>query len=122
MTVAVVTGGSSGIGAAICTHLLDDGYHVISMSRREPADPRCEHVEIDLLDPAATAQCVQDIAEHHAITHVIHNAGVIRAALLPEVTIADMTELTQLHLTAALTLGTGRRCRPCAPPVLAASY
>ena len=44
MTVAVVTGGSTGIGAAICAHMLDAGYHVVSIARREPADPRCEHV------------------------------------------------------------------------------
>ncbi|MEA2774245.1 MAG: hypothetical protein QOD93_7207 [Acetobacteraceae bacterium] len=104
MTVAVVTGGSTGIGAAICIHMLEAGYHVISLARREPADPRCEHVEVDLLDPIATTQAAQEIAERHAITHVVHNAGVIRAALLPEVTADDLTALTQLHLNAALTL------------------
>jgi 3-oxoacyl-[acyl-carrier protein] reductase len=104
MTVAVVTGGSTGIGAAICGHMLDAGYHVVSLSRREPADPRCEHVAVDLLDPVATAQAAQDIAERHAITHVVHNAGVIRPALLPDVGPADLAALTQLHLNAALTL------------------
>ena len=104
MTVAVVTGGSTGIGAAICVRMLDAGYHVVSMSRREPADPRCEHVETDLLDPVATGQAAQDIAERHAITHVVHNAGAIRAALLPEVTAIDMAALMQLHLSSALTL------------------
>jgi 3-oxoacyl-[acyl-carrier protein] reductase len=104
MTIAVVTGGSTGIGAAICSHMLDAGYHVISIARREPADPRCEHVEADLLDPIATAQAAQDIVRRHAITHVVHNAGVIRPALLPDVTTADLIALTHLHLNAAMTL------------------
>jgi 3-oxoacyl-[acyl-carrier protein] reductase len=104
MTIAVVTGGSTGIGAAICSHMLDAGYHVVSLSRREPADPRCEHVEVDLLDPVATEQAAQDIVARHEITHVVHNAGVIRAKLLADVAIDDMTALGQLHLNAALTL------------------
>jgi 3-oxoacyl-[acyl-carrier protein] reductase len=104
VTVAVVTGGSTGIGAAICTHMLDAGYHVVSLSRREPADPRCEYVEVDLVDPLATAQAAQDVAARHAITHVIHNAGAIKAALLSDVTTTDLADLTQLHLNAALTL------------------
>lgn len=104
MTVAVVTGGSTGIGASICSHMLDAGYYVISLSRRQPADSRCQHVEVDLLDAVATTQAAQDIARRHAITHVVHNAGAIRAALLPDVTGNDLTALTQLHLNAALTL------------------
>lgn len=104
MSVAVVTGGSTGIGAAICAHMLDAGYHVVSIARREPADPRCEHIEADLLDPIATAQAATDIAARHAVTHVVHNAGAIRAAWLADVTTADLMALAQLHLGAALVL------------------
>jgi NAD(P)-dependent dehydrogenase (short-subunit alcohol dehydrogenase family) len=104
MTVAVVTGGSTGIGAAICAALADAGHHVVSIARRPPADARCEHVEADLLDPAATAQAAEAVARRHAITHVVHNAGAIRAALLADVGDGDLAALTQLHLNAALTL------------------
>jgi 3-oxoacyl-[acyl-carrier protein] reductase len=104
MTVAVVTGGSTGIGAAICRHMLDAGYHVVSIARRPPDDPRCEHVPANLLDPQATAQAVRQVATRHDITHVVHNAGDIRPAPLALVTTADLMALTQLHLSAALTL------------------
>ncbi len=104
MTIAIVTGGSAGIGAAICTQMLDAGYYVISLARRPPADIRCEFVEVDLLDQAATAQAAQDIAARHAVSHIVHNAGAIRAQLLADVTTTDLAALTQLHLNAALTL------------------
>jgi len=98
---AVVTGGSTGIGAAICQKFLDAGYEVVSIARRKPADARCLHVEADLFDPVATAQAARDVAARHAISHVIHNAGVIRASLLPDVAPEDIASLAQLHLTAA---------------------
>jgi NAD(P)-dependent dehydrogenase (short-subunit alcohol dehydrogenase family) len=104
VTIAIVTGGSAGIGAAICTHMLDAGYYVISLARRPPADIRCEFVEVDLLDPAATTQAAQDIAARHAVSHIVHNAGAIRAQLLADVTTTDLAALTQLHLNAALTI------------------
>jgi NAD(P)-dependent dehydrogenase (short-subunit alcohol dehydrogenase family) len=104
VTIAIVTGGSTGIGAAICTHMLDAGYYVISLARRPPADIRCEFVEVDLLDPAATTQAAQDIAARHAVSHIVHNAGAIRAQLLADVTTTDLAALTQLHLNAALTI------------------
>jgi NAD(P)-dependent dehydrogenase (short-subunit alcohol dehydrogenase family) len=104
VTIAIVTGGSAGIGAAICTQMLDAGYYVISLARRPPADIRCEFVEVDLLDQAATAQAAQDIAARHAVSHIVHNAGAIRAQLLADVTTTDLAALTQLHLNAALTL------------------
>ncbi len=104
MSVAVVTGGSTGIGAAICARLLDAGHHVISLSRRPPLDGRCEHLEVDLLDAAATEQAARSVARDHAITHVIHNAGAIRARLLPDVEAGDIAALAQLHLNAAVSL------------------
>ena len=104
MTVAGGAGGSAGIGAAICSHLREAGHHVVSIARREPRDLRCEHVEADLLDPIATAQAAQDVVQRHAVSHIVHNAGAIRAALLPDIGVDDMTALTQLHLNAASTL------------------
>lgn len=103
---AIVTGGSAGIGAAICRDMLDAGYEVISMARRAPdfSHPRLRNVLVDLLDAAATEQACAEIAGQHEISHVVHNAGVIWPALLPEVTQEQLHGLTQLHLGAAISL------------------
>jgi len=103
---AVVTGGSAGIGAEISRHMLEAGYEVISMARRDPdfSHPRLKSVKVDLLDADATAQASAEIAAQHGVTHVIHNAGVIWPNLLKEVSLQELQGLTQIHLGAAITL------------------
>jgi 3-oxoacyl-[acyl-carrier protein] reductase len=104
--VALVTGGSTGIGAEIARQMLDAGYEVVSLARRKPSlkHAKLHPVEVDLLDAAATAQAAADVASRFAVTHLIHNAGAIRPALLPEVKASDLDALTHLHLGAAITL------------------
>jgi 3-oxoacyl-[acyl-carrier protein] reductase len=104
--VAIVTGGSTGIGAEICRQMLDAGYEVVSLARRKPAQrhARLHAVEVDLMDASATQQAAADVAKRFAITHVVHNAGIIRPALLSDVKPGDLEALTQLHLGAAIAL------------------
>jgi NAD(P)-dependent dehydrogenase (short-subunit alcohol dehydrogenase family) len=103
---ALVTGGSSGIGAAICGSLLDAGYEVVSLARRRSAKALLglHDVEVDLTDPVATGQAAQEVAGRFPITTVIHNAGAIREKPLEEATLDDLQALTNLHLAAALSL------------------
>lgn len=104
--VAVVTGGSVGIGAEITHQMLDAGYEVISMARRDPefSHPKLTSVKVDLLDAKATEQASQEVASQHGVTHVIHNAGVIWPNLLPDVKQEELHGLTQIHLGAAIAL------------------
>ena len=103
---ALVTGGSAGIGAAICRLLIERGYDVVSLARRRPdwSHQALHAVEVDLADPAATEQAAASVAKQYPISTVVHNAGVIRPALLADVTQKDLHDLTQLHLGAAIIL------------------
>ena len=106
MNVAAVTGGSAGIGKAICEDLLARDYEVVSLARRR-ADidhPRMHSIEVDLADRAATSQAARELTQRFEITTVIHNAGVIKAALLPEVRLDDLDMLLDLHLGCAVQL------------------
>ena len=47
---------------------------------------------------------MSEVAARHAPTTVVHNAGVIRAALLPEVDLDDLDALVELHLGCAIQL------------------
>lgn len=104
--VAVVTGGATGIGAEICRQMLAAGYEVVSLSlgKHEQSHSKLHAIEVDLLDRAATEQAASDVARRFAVTHLVHNAGAIRPALLSEVKLDDLDALTQLHLGAAITL------------------
>ena len=103
---AIVTGASGGIGAAIARGMLDRGYRVISLAL-EKADwshPRLESHAVDLLDARATEEVAAQIVREHRVSHVVHNAGIIRPNLLEQAKPGDITALAQLHLGAALTL------------------
>jgi NAD(P)-dependent dehydrogenase (short-subunit alcohol dehydrogenase family) len=104
--VAVVTGGSSGIGLAIVRHMLDAGYEVINVSRRDSPDSHhnLHDYRADLVDRAATGAIARKISKDFQVTHLVHNAGEIRPASLEETTHADLAQLTSLHLAAPLTL------------------
>ena len=101
---AVVTGGSAGCGEAICKRLLGDGYQVISVARRAPnwKDPNLHFFQADLADKPATDAVVAQVVDQFAITNILHNAGVIRPALLGDVKAADLDYLSNLHLYAGI--------------------
>jgi 3-oxoacyl-[acyl-carrier protein] reductase len=104
--VALVTGGSAGIGKVICEHLLAQGCEVISLSRRA-ADidhPRMQSIDVDLMDRTATLQAAQEVAKRWSVNTLVHNAGVIRGALLPDVKLEDLDALVDLHLGSAVAL------------------
>jgi NAD(P)-dependent dehydrogenase (short-subunit alcohol dehydrogenase family) len=103
---AIVTGASGGIGAAIARALLERGHRVISLALDKPdwSHPRLESYAIDLFNAQATEALAAEIARDHDVTHVVHNAGVIRPNPVEAAKASDIAALAQLHLGAALIL------------------
>ena len=103
---AIVTGASGGIGAAIARALLERGHRVISLALNKPdwSHPRLESYAIDLFDAQATEALAAEIARDHDVTHIVHNAGVIRPNPVEAAKASDIAALAQLHLGAALIL------------------
>jgi 3-oxoacyl-[acyl-carrier protein] reductase len=103
---AIVTGGSRGIGAAIAKAMLERGYQVISLALEKPdwSHPRLSSREVDLFDAKATEAAAAEIIRERRVTHIIHNAGIIRPKPIEQATPADIAALAQLHLGSALIL------------------
>lgn len=104
--VAVVTGGSAGIGKSICEQLLEAAYTVLNLSRRPST---CKHqnlvdIQVDLADMEATRSTITQLAGQYAITRLVHNAGVIRPALIESVDLDDVDYLSRLHINAGIVL------------------
>lgn len=102
----LVTGTSTGIGRVLCERLLAQGREVVALARRPSGlqSARLHELSVDLADAAATAQAAAEVAQRFAIDTLVHNAGIIRPALLADVQPDDLPTLSRLHLGSAITL------------------
>ena len=102
----IVTGGSSGIGAAIVDRLLASGQTVVTLQRRAPArkHPRLHHIACDLTDAEATTRAGAEAARRFDITCLVNNAGAGDPALVDKVSMKTFQEVSALHLQASLLL------------------
>jgi len=94
-TRALVTGGSGGIGAAICRALSAQGHFVYVHAHRgmESAESiaagivsaggRAQALQFDLTDPVAVGAAIDDILEQGPIQVLINNAGIHDDAVFP---------------------------------------
>ncbi|HYB32761.1 MAG TPA: 3-oxoacyl-ACP reductase FabG [Steroidobacteraceae bacterium] len=98
---ALVTGGSGGIGAALCRRLARDGHRVYVHSHRgtavaealvlaiRAAGGEATAITFDITDAAATRAALESVLECGPIQIVVNNAGVHDDAVLPGMSAAQ---------------------------------
>lgn len=103
MRTAVVSGTSSGIGAAIASRLLVGGWRVIGLDRAPAtiANAAFSSIALDLCDRSARRDA---LAKIEAVDALVHAAGVMRGGRLGELDHAAGDLLWRIHVDAAIGL------------------
>jgi 3-oxoacyl-[acyl-carrier protein] reductase len=115
LRTALVTGGSGGIGKAVCLQLAKDGYGVVVHHASTPDDRAQEVVRAieqsggravalcaDVRDEAAVQNLIDDTIKHFGrLDLVVNNAGVTRDRLMLRMSLEDWQQVLDVNLTGA---------------------
>ncbi|OKJ65308.1 short-chain dehydrogenase [Streptomyces sp. CB02009] len=109
-SVAVVTGGTRGVGAGIARALLEAGAEVVTCARRAPDRPveaagrTARFLPVDLRDPAAVTGFFDRVRDDHGRLDVlVNNAGGTPFRMLGEGSATQQARVLELNLVAPLT-------------------
>jgi len=127
--VALVTGGTGGIGAAVCAALASSGHHVIAadvaLCEARLAALRCasalaalEAMALDVSDFEACGRAVADIEARHGRLDVLVNcAGITRDATLRKLQKHQWDAVLSVNLDGLFNL-----CKHAIEPMIAQGY
>lgn len=110
--VVLVTGGSSGLGWAMCQRLAALGHHVVGTGRKPDKSPSgWQLISMDVTDDMSVARAIEDvIGRHGRIDVLVNNAGTgIQGA------VEDITDALAKQLFEANVFGLHRVCRAVLP-------
>ncbi|MEM1212269.1 MAG: 3-oxoacyl-[acyl-carrier-protein] reductase [Planctomycetota bacterium] len=123
--IALVTGASRGIGAAIAKSLAAAGNHVVCVARNqekldavkaeiESAGGQASTTTCDISDGAALAKLIEDTAESHGrLDILVNNAGITRDNLLMRMADDEFDDVIHTNLRSVFVA-----CRAAAKPMM----
>jgi NAD(P)-dependent dehydrogenase (short-subunit alcohol dehydrogenase family) len=112
--IAVVTGGSSGIGSAIVNRFVINGSRVISIDLKKPEFEigTVQHFDCDLTDESVVSQVFEEIAKLHPQIDVLcANAGIVPAwSRIADTNFSDWKKVIDINVNALfLTISHGAK-------------
>ena len=103
--IALVTGSSSGIGEAISHRLLELGYSVYGLARRQEQKLNSEYfhpISCDITDADALESTIKSLASQHDFDVLIHSAGLGRFEPHEEMNVKMIKQIIDTNLTAPI--------------------
>lgn len=109
--VAIVTGSSSGIGAATAAALVEAGWSVLGLDLQEPAEPitGVKHRSCDLADPHAISEACSHARELGELAAIVHCAAAQTLGASGELADAAWERILAVNLLAAERLVAGTK-------------
>jgi 3-oxoacyl-[acyl-carrier protein] reductase len=103
---SLVTGGSSGIGRAICEALLAQGRSVLNLDYRDPdwGHERLVSLQADLTKQGEIEAIARHIGASFRVTALVNNAGATRPGSIDSATMDQLDDVVGLHLKAPILL------------------
>lgn len=105
--IALVTGGSRGIGLAAAIALSDSGFHVIIGSRSAPdhLPANIIHVFLDVSSAQSIDSCFEEIeTKYGSVDVLVANAGITQDSLLMRMSDDDIESVIQTNLVGSILL------------------
>lgn len=102
----LVTGGSAGIGRAICEALLAQGRSVINLDYRAPDwhHEQLVSLQADLSKQDQIEAAARRIAANYTVTALVNNAGATRPGSIDNASMTELDDVVGLHLRAPILL------------------
>ena len=107
VSVALVTGGAHGIGAAIAARLARDGWHVVvaDMDPHGVAPPGARYAVCDVADEAAVGALIAEVtAREGRLDALVCNAGINIRKPIARLTLAEWSRVIGTNLTSTFLL------------------
>jgi len=107
----LVSGGASGLGAAVVQALHDAGRSAVVLDKQAPSGPADDFRLADVTDSAQTEEAVRSLADAHGgLAAVVTAAGIDHCGPITEVSTSDWERVVRVNL-----LGTAAVVRAAVP-------